>query len=203
MKIVVLMGFASTPSFYNDTFPFELYFSLKGIDRREEIAIIAWSMGTLKAFEKVEEYNVKKLVLISPTRNFCLSTPSIIVKKMIKGIDRKKEKVLEDFLRLNFSKEEKFNLYYEKYKKDILNIPNESLKSHLEYLKDTNIPQEEIDIETLVILGEKDSIISNENSFESIKGIKYKKIITYPFGHSLLFEKKEIVNLVGSFLSDT
>ncbi len=203
MKIVLLMGFASTPLFYKDIFPFEHLYSFEEVDKDEEIAVIAWSMGTLKAFENIDKYNIKKLVLVSPTRNFCLSTPSIIVKKMIKGIDKNKELTLKNFLELNFSSTENFEKYYEKYKEDILKIDNEVLKDNLLYLKDTSVEEKNIDINTLVILGEKDKIISKDNSLESINGIKNKKILTYNCGHNIFFEEKEIVNLVGSFLSDT
>lgn len=203
MKTVVLMGFGSSSSFYKDIFSFEHQYTFEGIKKDEEVTVVAWSMGTLKAFENIEKYNIKKLVLISPTRNFCLSTPSIIVKKMIKGIDKNKELTLKNFIELNFYNRETFEEYYEKYRDSILGLDNEKLKEELSYLKDTVVEEKEIDIETLVLLGKRDKIISVENSSFSIEKIKNKKVISYDCGHNILFEEKETVKLVGSFLSDT
>lgn len=201
-KTLVLKGWATEDTFYRDMFEFPVEFDPKMIDKDEEINVIAWSMGTLKAFEISRDYNVKKMVLISPTRDFLMTMPLVVVKRMEKGIKRNKKKIIEDFIKLNFNKEEESRRFEEAYLEKILEIDDEELLKGLEYLRSTKVPETIIETETLVCIGSEDGIIPVENTVEAVKSIKNKKIKYYDKGHNLLFENIEFIDDVRSFLID-
>lgn len=202
MKIIVLKGWASTDTFYKDIFPFEFQIGFDNISYDEKIIVIAWSMGTLEALENLNKYNIKKLILIAPTRDFTLSTSERVLKLMVKNLKTNKSEVLENFIYNTFESKKFAMEYLSKYKEEIFNLDKEFLISGLEYLRTKNVEEIRTNINTLLILGSQDKIISNENSLEAISNFKNIKIVKLNKGHNLLFNNVEFIEIVRSFLSD-
>jgi len=202
MKIIVLKGWASTDNFYRDIFPFEFEIGFNNILCDEEIVVIAWSMGTLEALENLNKYNIKKLILIAPTRDFTLSTSERVLKLMVKNLKTNKSEVLENFIYNTFESKKFAMEYLSKYKEEIFNLDKEFLISGLEYLRTKKVEEIRTNINTLLILGSQDKIISNENSLEAISNFKNIKIVKLNKGHNLLFNNVEFIEIVRSFLSD-
>lgn len=201
MKIILLKGWASVDSFYKDIFPFEFQIGFNNINYNEEIIVIAWSMGTLEALENINKYNIKKLILISPTRDFTLSTSERIIRRMENNLKKNKKELLESFIYNTFENKELANNYLIEYKEEIFNFNKDFLIGGLEYLRTKKVDEIPNNIDTLLILGLYDKIINNENSLEAVKSFENIKIVRLNRGHNLLFANNEVIEIVRSFLS--
>lgn len=199
---IIFQGWASTNNLYSK-FKMEnydiIYISDTNIDNiREKIngyneyIFFAWSLGTLICIELLNSFNVTKAVFLAPTLNFTMTTPKIVLKKMIRDLKKNKEKTIENFLELNFYSKNFFYEYLKKYSEDILKINESVLEEGLNILMEKNLENILIknQIEPLIILGKEDKIISNENSIYFAEKFNKKKIIILEkTGHNIIFEK--------------
>jgi pimeloyl-ACP methyl ester carboxylesterase len=202
MKLVVLKGWASCDTFYQKLLGFDIHIGLGGISPDEEIAVFAWSMGTMEILEKLGEYNIKKLVLAAPTSNFCSSTNPKIVRLMEKNLDKNKEKVLFNFVMDNFHDQELARAYWKKYSSEILSINTEILKEGLEYLRIMNFIPKYNEIETLILTGKHDKIIPWENTRNLMDSFGNLKHVIFERGHNFLYENDKFSEVVRGFLVD-
>ena len=202
MKLVVLKGWGSCDSFYRKLFGANIHIGLGGISPLEEIAVVAWSMGTLEILEKLDEYNIKKLVLSAPTSNFCSSINPKIVRLMEKNLDKNKEKVLFNFVMDNFYDKELAIAYWEEYSSEILDIDTELLKKGLEYLRTTSFVPKHSSIDTLILTAKYDKIIPWENTENLMGSFDKMKHVVFESGHNFLYENDKFSEVVRGFLVD-
>ena len=121
--LLIFMGWCSTTSLYRSFIYSDYNVIFIDIDNYKnivisentEINIISWSMGTIMAMEFIMKYRVNKAVFISPTLNFTLTTPKVIIKKMIKNLKYDKIKTIIDFIKFNFYNDNIGETYISKY----------------------------------------------------------------------------------------
>lgn len=203
--LIIFRGWSSTKTLYKEVEKaYEGYRiihseDIDSVDIKdfEEVALLAWSMGTLDAMEYSRENTVKSMVLISPTLNFTRTVRPIIVKKMIKRLTTDKEGCLRDFTRLCFTDDATAERYWDEYKDEILGIDSEKLREGLEKLLNKKIDVFSGKGKPLVITAKDDMVISRENSMDVLevyKGTVHKEIAG---GHNLFYEgAKEIKKLI-------
>lgn len=202
MKLVILKGWGSCDSFYRKIFGSDIHIGLGGISPDEEIAVVAWSMGTMEILEKLDGYNIKKLVLAAPTSNFCSSTNPKIVRLMEKNLDKNKEKVLFNFVMDNFHDKKLAEAYWEEYSSEILDIDTESLKEGLVYLRTTAFVPKASSIDTLIVTGRYDKIIPFENSEKLMNVFSTLQHVVFESGHNFLYKNDKFCEVVRGFLVD-
>lgn len=205
MKTLIFPGWASFESFYKKELLEDFfYFDNDDIKIDEEVNIIAWSMGTLRALEYIKGKVVNKLVLIAPTTDFMATMELKYLESMIVGIKQNKIQTLKEFYRLNFIKNSDFLNFVEEFEKEIKNMEEKELIRGLEYLRDTKI--ELVDFnnvkKVLIIRGKKDKIIPKNNSQNIIRDNPKAEVIEYNLGHNLIYKNNHLKELVRSFLID-
>jgi len=206
--LIIFRGWSSTKTLYKEVEKvYEGYRiihseDMDSVDIKDfgEVALLAWSMGTLDAIEYSRENTVKSMVLISPTLNFTKTVRPVIVKKMIKRLITDKEGCLMDFTRLCFIDDGTAERYWNEYKDEILEIDSEKLREGLEKLLNKKIDIFSGMGNPLVITASDDMVISRENSMDVLevyKGAVHKEIAG---GHNLFFEgAKEINKLIKDY----
>ena len=90
MKTIIFPGWASFKSFYAKELLEDFFYDISFQD--EEVNVIAWSMGTLKALDYIKNTKVNKLILMAPTTEFLKENNSKLINSMIIGLKRNKEK---------------------------------------------------------------------------------------------------------------
>lgn len=200
MKTILFPGWASFKTFYKKEV-LEEFFYLEEISGENEVNVIAWSMGSLRALDYIKTHKVNKLILLAPTTDFTKTTSAEIINQMISGIGVNKEITLKNFYKMNFSDMVDFRKFWDLYKEEIDKLSKEELVKGLEFLRDFKIESPDFSNvkEVHVVLGEKDKIIPLENNREFLNVGK-----TYNFqkGHNLLYNNDELKALVRSILSD-
>ena len=200
MKTILFPGWASFKTFYKKEV-LEEFFYLEEISGENEVNVIAWSMGSLRALDYIKIHKVNKLILLAPTTDFTKTTSAEIINQMISGIGVNKEITLKNFYKMNFSDMVDFRKFWDLYKDEIDKLSKEELVKGLEFLRDFKIESPDFSNvkEVHVVLGEKDKIIPLENNREFLNVGK-----TYNFqkGHNLLYNNDELKALVRSILSD-
>ncbi|MGM0508156.1 MAG: alpha/beta fold hydrolase [Fusobacteriota bacterium] len=180
----------------------------KKLKQYNDITFFAWSLGAMIALMWQDEFQreilISQNIYLSPTLNFTKTTSPIILKKMIRDLQRDKNKVLENFMKMNFSAKKNYINFMEKYKKDIYNLNKNSLKKGLDILSTSKLYISKIKTRSLILTGNKDKIIPRKNTdiflnkFENYKYKYYNKC-----GHNILYEKnEEVLDLIRSFLND-
>lgn len=201
MKTLLFPGWASFENFYQNELTKEFIYDDFFYDNKSEVNVIAWSMGTLKALEYIKNHKVNKLILMAPTSNFTKTTDKELINSMIEGIKTDKIKTLNNFYRLNFSKNSDYLDFISEYENEINNLNETHLIKGLEFLRDTNISKynfENIN-ELYIITGKRDKVINEDNSKEFFS---FGKHITYNLGHNFIYRNKVLYELVRSILSD-
>ena len=141
----------------------------ENIKNFEPDIIIAWSMGTLALLKTLENINIKsKLILISSTHCFIkrenkeFGLDEEILNNMINALYENKEVVLKRFYKNMLSTCEKE--FFNDLKVDFNIVNSEfninSFLNGLLFLRDINANIRNIENETIIIHGEKDSICS-------------------------------------------
>ena len=201
MKNLLFPGWASFSRFYQKELVEEFIYDNFSYESDEEINVIAWSMGTLKALEYVKNHKVNKLILLAPTSNFTKTTSKKLVNNMIEGIKIDKFATLNNFYKLNFSKNSDYLNFLEEYKNEILNTNEEELIEGLEFLRDKVVKDYNFENvkELYVITGKKDKIINSSNTKEFVSIGEH---IEFNLGHNFIYGNKVLYDLVRSILSD-
>ena len=201
MKNLLFPGWASFSRFYQKELVEEFIYDNFSYESDEEINVIAWSMGTLKALEYVKNHKVNKLILLAPTSNFTKTTSKKLVNNMIEGIKIDKFATLNNFYKLNFSKNSDYLNFLEEYKNEILNTNEEELIEGLEFLRDKIVKDYNFENvkELYVITGKKDKIINSSNTKEFVSIGEH---IEFNLGHNFIYGNKVLYDLVRSILSD-
>lgn len=201
MKTLLFPGWASFESFYKKEIK-EGFFYMEHYnkyDEKEEVNIIAWSMGTLKALEFIKTHKVNKLILMAPTRDFTETTDEKSVNLMIEGLKKNKIITLKNFYKMSFNDMEIFREFWNEYENEIRNLSEEKLIEELKILRDTKI--ENIDFQNVkkvyVFYGQKDKIIPVNDIF-----LKVGKNTEYLRGHNFIYKNEELKELVRSLLND-
>ncbi|OCL25512.1 hypothetical protein U472_14315 [Orenia metallireducens] len=171
-----------------------------------EINFLGWSMGTMMALRYLNDFRVNKLILLAPTLYFLKNQPKIVVKKMIRDIERNKLRTLINFSRLNFYNKSFYEDYLEKYRKELKELDSNYLKEGLrllleEDLRDMNIIE---GVRPLVVVTKEDEIITNSSSKQVLEFFKdYDFYILEGVGHNMIYEAEEEVNeLIRRYLVD-
>ena len=201
MKNLLFPGWASFSRFYQKELVEEFIYDNFSYESDEEINVIAWSMGTLKALEYLKNHKVNKLILLAPTSNFTKTTSKKLVNNMIEGIKIDKFATLNNFYKLNFSKNSDYLNFLEEYKNEILNTNEEELIEGLEFLRDKVVKDYNFENvkELYVITGKKDKIINSSNTKEFVSIGEH---IEFNLGHNFIYGNKVLYDLVRSILSD-
>ncbi|NLK62300.1 MAG: alpha/beta hydrolase [Fusobacteria bacterium] len=197
--LLIFMGWCSTTSLYRSFIYSDYNVIFIDIDNYKnivisentEINIISWSMGTIMAMEFIMKYRVNKAVFISPTLNFTLTTPKVIIKKMIKNLKYDKIKTIIDFIKFNFYNDNIGETYISKYFNDIKILSDNTLEKGLIYLRDSDISDIVLSqvINPLIIISEDDKIISIDNSEKFISKFDNPQVIRLKYtGHNIIFE---------------
>ena len=200
MKTILFPGWASFKTFYKKEV-LEEFFYLEEISGENEVNVIAWSMGSLRALDYIKTHKVNKLILLAPTTDFTKTTSAEIINQMISGIGVNKEITLKNFYKMNFSDMVDFRKFWDLYKEEIDKLSKEELVKGLEFLRDFKIESPDFSNvkEVHVVLGEKDRIIPLENNREFLN---IGKTYNFQKGHNLLYNNDELKALVRSILSD-
>ena len=200
MKTILFPGWASFKTFYKKEV-LEEFFYLEEISGENEVNVIAWSMGSLRALDYIKTHKVNKLILLAPTTDFTKTTSAEIINQMISGIGVNKEITLKNFYKMNFSDMVDFRKFWDLYKDEIDKLSKEELVKGLEFLRDFKIESPDFSNvkEVHVVLGEKDRIIPLENNREFLN---IGKTYNFQKGHNLLYNNDELKALVRSILSD-
>jgi pimeloyl-ACP methyl ester carboxylesterase len=171
-----------------------------------EINFLGWSMGTMMALRYLNDFRVNKLILLAPTLYFLKNQPKIVVKKMIRDIERNKLRTLINFSRLNFYNKSFYEDYLEKYRKELKELDSNYLKEGLrllleEDLRDMNIIE---GVRPLVVVTKEDEIITNSSSKQVLEFFKdYDFYILEGVGHNMIYEaEKEVNELIRRYLVD-
>ena len=201
MKNLLFPGWASFRKFYEKELIEEFIYDDFSYENNEEINVIAWSMGTLKALEYIKNHKINKLILLAPTSNFTKTTSRELVDNMIEGIKTNKIETLNNFYRLNFSKNSDYANFIEEYKSEIENLIEAELIEGLEFLRDKTVIDYSFENvkEIYVITGKRDKVINSDNTKEFISTGKH---IEFNMGHNFIYGNKVLYDLVRSILSD-
>ena len=221
--LLVFPGWASTRTLYEnleldyDKFIYADTFDLSLIEKkvrdtgyeagRDRLIVLAWSMGTLQAQKFISKNWVDKLILASPTNEFCLTTRPVIVKRMIKGLKNDKEQCLKEFLSLNFVNEDNLESYLKSYFEEICTLDEEFLIDGLQFLLDEKIESYNSvnrDLEPFVVMAKNDQVISKENSDAMLEKISGAYTIQeLECGHNIFYEAyKDATRLLRGYLDD-
>lgn len=200
MKTLIFPGWASFESFYQKELKEEFFYVDKDqIMCEDEVNIVAWSMGTLKAMRFVKENRVNKLILLAPTRRFTENIDKNVIDKMIEGLKVNKEVTLKNFYKMNFKDIIKFREFCTEYKKEIEELEVLDLIKDLEYLKTEKI--EELDFSKVkdiyVFYDEEDRIIPINKEFLACGHSK-----SFTRGHNFIYKNEELKEIVRSLLND-
>lgn len=210
-KIVVFPGWGYPHSFYNllkegfgNSYEIEIE-TLEDFQEKECYAVIAWSMGTLDFFRKEKLINYKKVILISPTQNFTMTTNARVIKTMIKNLKSGKEKLIYDFYKNNFSNTAVFEKFYEEFKDESSELKVEDLEMGLEFLcSEKSSAPVELKSKCLVLTGDRDIIINEENSLSAVKNIATPvESRGLQSGHNIIYERsEEFFEIAGRYFND-
>lgn len=213
--LVIFPGWASFPKLYDklnikydellyfDEFEIEKFYYQLGKRQYDKLIILGWSMGTLLALKSLEKIVPDKLILLSPTMNFTETTPPLILKKMIKNLNRNKLLTIKEFCKINFKDKNSAEKYFEENVEKYSETDTEYLVKGLEFLisEKLNLLQFEDEINPLIILGSNDEVIINSNSEKVVNCFKKSDLKIINCGHNVIYEGK-IEKLVRSYLSD-
>lgn len=201
MKNLLFPGWASFRKFYEKELIEEFIYDDFSYESSEEINVIAWSMGTLKALEYIKNHKINKLILLAPTSNFTKTTSRELVDNMIEGIKTNKIETLNNFYRLNFSKNSDYLSFLGSYENEIIGMNEEELVIGLEFLRDKVVLDYNFENvkEIYVITGKRDKVINSSNTKEFISTGKH---IEFNLGHNFIYGNKVLYDLVRSILSD-
>ena len=201
MKKLLFPGWASFRKFYEKELIEEFVYDDFSYESSEEINVIAWSMGTLKALEYIKNHKINKLILLAPTSNFTKTTSRELVDNMIEGIKTNKIETLNNFYRLNFSKSSDYLSFLGSYENEIIGMNEEELVRGLEFLRDKTVLDYNFENvkEVYVITGKRDKVIYSDNTKEFISTGKH---IEFNMGHNFIYGNKVLYDLVRSILSD-
>lgn len=201
MKNLLFPGWASFRKFYEKELIEEFIYDDFSYESSEEINVIAWSMGTLKALEYIKNHKINKLILLAPTSNFTKTTSRELVDNMIEGIKTNKIETLNNFYRLNFSKNSDYLSFLGSYENEIIGMNEEELVRGLEFLRDKIVLDYNFENvkEVYVITGKRDKVINSSNTKEFISTGKH---IEFNLGHNFIYGNKVLYDLVRSILSD-
>ena len=221
--LLVFPGWASTRALYEnlgldyDKFIYADTFDLSAVEKRvkdagyeigrDRIIVLSWSMGTLQAQKFISKNWVDKLILASPTSEFCLTTRPIIVKRMIKGLKSDKKQCLKEFLSLNFGNEDNFEAYLKSYFEEISSLGEEFLIDGLQFLLDEKIDCYDSAnkyLKPLIIMAKHDQVISRENSMAMLEKISGDyTVYELECGHNIFYEAcKDVTRLLRGYLND-
>lgn len=210
-KIVVFPGWGYPHSFYNflkdgfgNSYEIEIE-SMEDFQEKECYAVIAWSMGTLDFFRKEKLIDYKKVILISPTLNFTMTTNARVIKTMIKNLKSGREKLLYDFYKNNFSTVDAFEKFYEEFKEESSKLKSDELEKGLEFLcSEKSITPVELKCNCLVLTGNRDIIINEENSLNAVKNIATAvESRVLQSGHNIIYERsEEFFEIAGRYFND-
>lgn len=200
MKTILFPGWASFKTFYKKEV-LEEFFYLEEVIDADEVNVIAWSMGSLRALDFIKTSKVNKLILLAPTTDFTKTTPVETINQMISGIEVNKEITLKNFYKMNFSDSGEFRKFFSEYKDDIHELSEDELIKELKFLRDFKV--EALDFSNVkelhIVFGEKDRIIPIENNADFSK---FGKTYNFQKGHNFLYNNSELKALVRSILSD-
>ncbi len=201
MKNLLFPGWASFRKFYEKELIEEFIYDDFSYESSEEVNVIAWSMGTLKALEYIKNHKINKLILLAPTSNFTKTTSKELVDNMIEGIKTNKIETLNNFYRLNFSKNSDYLSFLGSYENEIIGMNEEELVRGLEFLRDKVVLDYSFENvkEIYVITGKRDKVINSENTKEFISIGKHTE---FNLGHNFIYGNKVLYDLVRSILSD-
>ena len=201
MKNLLFPGWASFRKFYEKELIEEFIYDDFSYESSEEVNVIAWSMGTLKALEYIKNHKINKLILLAPTSNFTKTTSKELVDNMIEGINTNKIETLNNFYRLNFSKNSDYLSFLGSYENEIIGMNEEELVRGLEFLRDKVVLDYSFENvkEIYVITGKRDKVINSENTKEFISIGKHTE---FNLGHNFIYGNKVLYDLVRSILSD-
>ena len=201
MKKLLFPGWASFRKFYEKELIEEFVYDDFSYESSEEINVIAWSMGTLKALEYIKNHKINKLILLAPTSNFTKTTSRELVDNMIEGIKTNKIETLNNFYRLNFSKSSDYLSFLGSYENEIIGMNEEELVRGLEFLRDKTVLDYNFENvkEVYVITGKRDKVINSDDTKEFISTGKH---IEFNMGHNFIYGNKVLYDLVRSILSD-
>ena len=201
MKNLLFPGWASFRKFYEKELIEEFIYDDFSYESSEEVNVIAWSMGTLKALEYIKNHKINKLILLAPTSNFTKTTSKELVDNMIEGIKANKIETLNNFYRLNFSKNSDYLSFLGSYENEIIGMNEEELVRGLEFLRDKTVLDYNFENvkEVYVITGKRDKVINSDNTKECISTGKH---IEFNMGHNFVYGNKVLYDLVRSILSD-
>lgn len=201
MKNLLFPGWASFESFYKKELAEDFVYCEKNVEYNEEVNIVAWSMGTLTALDYIKKHKVNKLILLAPTADFTKTTDISLIENMIMGIKKNKIETLNNFYRLNFSKNSDFYDFKEEYERDIELLNESKLVEGLEYLRDKKVMNYDFkNVRNLyVITGKRDKVINWENNKEFAL---FGKHIEYNLGHNFIYKNEALRDLVRSILGD-
>ena len=201
MKNLLFPGWASFRKFYEKELIEEFIYDDFSYENNEEINVIAWSMGTLKALEYIKNHKINKLILLAPTSNFTKTTSKELIDNMIEGIKANKIETLNNFYRLNFSKNSDYLSFLGSYENEIIGMNEEELVRGLEFLRDKVVLDYSFENvkEIYVITGKRDKVINSDNTKEFISTGKH---IEFNMGHNFVYGNKVLYDLVRSILSD-
>ena len=201
MKTLLFPGWASFESFYQKELKEDFFYveNEENLVFDEEINIIAWSMGTLKALKFIEKRKVKKLILFAPTKKFTECINEELIDKMIEGLKISKEITLKNFYKMNFKESKKFREFWNQYEKEIKELETEKLIEGLEFLKKEKVEILNFsNVEKLYIFyGKEDKIIPINKEF-----LKFGEVKSFEEGHNFIFNNKELKEIVRSLLND-
>ena len=120
---------------------------------------------------------------------------------MIEGIKTNKIETLNNFYRLNFSKNSDYLSFLGSYENEIIGMNEEELVRGLEFLRDKVVLDYSFENvkEIYVITGKRDKVINSENTKEFISIGKHTE---FNLGHNFIYGNKVLYDLVRSILSD-
>ncbi|WP_027338852.1 alpha/beta fold hydrolase [Halonatronum saccharophilum] len=171
-----------------------------------ELIFFGWSLGAMLALKHLKDFEVDKLILISPTLNFLENQPKVVVKKMLRDLRRDKLGLLTNFSRLNFYKNKYFKDYLEKNQGALESLDLDYLEQGLNFLLEEDLRNLKVNdtLNPLIIIGEKDRIMKNLSSRRVLE--KFSNYYFYDLeviGHNLIYEgKKEVNRLIRGYLDD-
>ncbi|WP_432663573.1 alpha/beta hydrolase [Wukongibacter baidiensis] len=180
------------------------------LDKKEinKFSIMAWSLGSLVAFDLILRYSlqIENLILFGPTCKFVRNEESHynigwhekIVKRMISMLEIYPQKTLDSFYKQLFTELEVNNRYYDKYIKEVKKLDKDysvkSLAIGLEYLinKDFRESLINIDIKALIIHGEGDIICPLQSGEYLYRNLKESELIELKgTGHMPFYTKPD------------
>lgn len=184
----------------------ERVFSLIDEEADEYFSLLGWSLGSILAIEAASRYKerIKQLMLVSGTSRFtrdiksgyACGWPQNIVKKMKTALVNEQQKTLDSFYTSMFSKVEVQQAQHYKFGSYANQIENkyeiQELETGLDYLIQVDLREKlkEINVPTLLIHGEKDTIcpiaaaeyisteVHGEVFFQTMKGVGHIPFFT-------------------------